>query len=71
LTELLGHKYEKNSENMYQELEDKQPDAIRNAEKLLNDHFERNGRIEPAKDNPSTTVHKLVEELNKRLLCHK
>lgn len=69
LTELLGHKYEKNSENMYQELEDKQPDAIRNAEKLLNDHFERNGRIEPAKDNPSTTVHKLVEEL--RLLCHK
>jgi len=62
LTELLGYKYEKNSENMYQELEDKQPNAIRNAERLLGSYSPSN----PAKDNPSTTVHLLVEELNKR-----
>jgi len=63
LTELLGYKYEKNSENMYQELHDKQPEAIRNAKRLLSNYSPSN----PAKDNPSTTVHQLVEELNKRL----
>jgi hypothetical protein len=63
LTELIGHEYVKNSENMYQELEDKQPDAIRNAKRLLSSYSPPN----PAKDNPSTTIHQLVEELNKRL----
>jgi hypothetical protein len=67
LEELLGHRYEKNSETMYQELKDKQITAIKNAEKLLNFHLETKGRINPEEDNPSTTVHKLVEELNKML----
>ena len=63
LSELIGHEYEKNSENMYQELHDKQPEAIRNAKRLLSNYSPSN----PAKDNPSTTVHQLVEELDKRL----
>ncbi|MDD1438442.1 RloB family protein [Dolichospermum sp. ST_sed10] len=73
LTELLGHKYVKNSENIYDELIDRQPIAIENAKALLILHSENSdsGRNDPAKDNPSTTVHKLVEELNKRLLRHK
>jgi hypothetical protein len=52
---------------MYQELLDIQLMAIRNAERLLNSYDSFN----PENNNPSTTVHKLVEELNKRLLCHK
>ncbi len=67
LNKLLGHKYEKNSENMYDELHNKQDIAIRNAEKLLEHHIEIDGRIIPEKHNPSTTVHELVIELNKRL----
>ncbi|MDM8548698.1 RloB family protein [Desulfobacterales bacterium HSG2] len=56
LSRLLGKKYEKNSKTMYDDLLDKQQDAIKNAEKLLKKHFR--------KENPSTTVHLLVEELN-------
>jgi len=67
LSDLLGHKYEKNCETMYQELLYIQLMAIRNAERLLNSYDSFN----PENNNPSTTVHKLVEELNKRLLRHK
>lgn len=65
LNELLDHRYEKNSKNMYKFLkEDKKQDkAIKNAKKLLTTYARQN----PEKDNPSTTVHVLVEELNKFL----
>jgi hypothetical protein len=61
LDNLLGHKYEKNSEKIYYELEGKQQAAIKHAKKLL-------GQYSPPKpecDNPSTTVHLLVEQLNR------
>ena len=58
---LLSQKYQKNSEKIYDELLDKQPIAIRNAASLLNQYDSRT----PAKDNPSTTVHLLVQELNR------
>ena len=53
--------YRKNSQNMYQILESKQGRAIKNAKKLLEEYDPPN----PAKDNPSTTVHLLVEQLNR------
>jgi len=61
LSLLLGKKYQKNSETIYDELLDKQPTAIRNAKKLLTEY----DPPVPAKDNPSTTVHLLVQELNR------
>ncbi|MDJ0618749.1 MAG: RloB family protein [Calothrix sp. MO_192.B10] len=61
LNSLLGYKYQKNSATIYDELFEKQPTAIKNAKNLLKQY---NPHI-PARDNPSTTVHLLVEELNK------
>ncbi|MEH1882589.1 MULTISPECIES: RloB family protein [unclassified Nostoc] len=61
LTSLFGRTYQKNSETIYDELFEKQSIAIKNAENLLKQY---NPQI-PAKDNPSTTVHLLVKELNK------
>ena len=61
LSLLLGQKYQKNSETIYDELLDKQPTAIRNAKKLLTEYDPH----VPANDNPSTTVHLLVQELNR------
>lgn len=61
LSELLGKKYKKNQEDMYALLETNQANAIRNARKLLNQYTPRN----PERDNPSTTVHELVEQLNR------
>lgn len=61
LTVLFGRTYRKNSETIYDELFEKQTLAIKNAEKLLKQY---DPHI-PAKDNPSTTVHLLVQELNK------
>ncbi|MCP4107279.1 MAG: RloB domain-containing protein [Desulfobacteraceae bacterium] len=63
LEPLLGHKYKKNSKTMYTELLDKQQNAIRNSKKLLLEYEHDN----PAENNPSTKVFKLVEELNERL----
>lgn len=63
LTALLGHTYQKNSGTLYEELLDRQPDAIRNAKRLLTTYAPNR----PAHDNPSTTVYLLVEELNKFL----
>lgn len=60
LTKLLGHEYQKNSETIYEELKDKQQDAIKHAKRLLLEY----DRSNPETDNPSTTVHLLVEELN-------
>lgn len=61
LTKLLGHEYKKNSETIYEELKDKQQDAIKHAKRLLQEYEPPN----PESDNPSTTLHLLVEELNR------
>ncbi|MEG3850604.1 RloB family protein [Microcoleus sp. herbarium19] len=60
LTDVLGHKYQKNSKTIYEKLKDKQENAIKNAKRLLKEY----DRPNPESDNPSTTVHLLVEELN-------
>ena len=51
----------KNSETMYTELEGHITNAMRNAERLLTQYEPPN----PAQDNPSTTVHLLVEQLQR------
>ncbi len=61
LSALLGHRYVKNSETMFDELRDRQADAIRNSQRLLRTHQP----TRPAHDNPSTTVHLLVQELRR------
>jgi hypothetical protein len=61
LTRELDHRYEKNDRSMYDELLARQPAAIRNAERLLNSYIPSN----PAYDNPATTVHLLVIQLNR------
>jgi hypothetical protein len=60
LSKMLGRKYQKNDPRMYDKLLEKQPEAIKNAQKLL-DSYDRSN---PEKDNPSTTVHLLVQALN-------
>ena len=61
LTSLLGHKYKKNSETIYDELLEKQSTAIKNAENLVKEYIPHG----PSRDNPSTAVHLLIKELNK------
>ncbi len=61
LDQLLGFPYRKNHNTMYDHLLDRQQEAIRNAERLLNQY----NPWQPAHCDPSTTVHWLVEELNK------
>jgi hypothetical protein len=61
LTNLLEHEYKKNSGTIYEELLDRQHTAASNAARLLKEYAPRN----PAYDNPSTTVHLLVEQLNR------
>ena len=60
LDKLLGCNYEKNSDDMYARLEDIQPQAIKHAKTLLASYDPH----DPESDNPVTTVHLLVEELN-------
>lgn len=57
----LGHDYVKNSTTIYEELLPYQETGIRNAQKLLCLYEPQ----QPAHDDPSTTVHELVQELNK------
>jgi len=61
LTKNKQKKYKKNSDEMYEILASKQHQAIQNAEKLLKQY----NPPEPANDNPSTTVHLLVKQLNR------
>ncbi len=63
LSELLGVKYRKNDATIYQQLLVKQEIAIKYARKLLESY----NPIDPERNNPSTTVHLLVEALNKFL----
>ena len=60
LSEPLGQKYRKNDPMMYQKLIEKQSTAIKHAQKLLASY----DRLNPEQDNPSTTVHLLVQALN-------
>ena len=62
LADRLGHAYRKNSRSMYQELAARQEQAVRRAERLL---AEYGAAHNPQQDNPCTTVHLLVQELNK------
>jgi hypothetical protein len=64
LNELLGHPYRKNDVNIYRELESRQPSAVVNAQRLLAQYNPAN----PADDDPSTTVHLLVAQLNRYLV---
>jgi hypothetical protein len=61
LTRALGRRYEKNDRGIYAALLPMQPDAIRNAKALLASY---GAAHDPERDNPSTTVHLLVERLN-------
>ncbi|MCD4782080.1 MAG: RloB family protein [Candidatus Omnitrophica bacterium] len=61
LTKFLGAKYKKNDTLMYSKLLSKQKKAIRNAKKLLKQY----SSTRLADNKPSTTVHLLVEVLNK------
>ena len=61
LSQYLGKKYRKNSPEIYDLICDKENTAIKNAKKLLNSY----SKFSPEKNKPSTTVFKLVEELNK------
>jgi hypothetical protein len=60
LTDLLGLAYEKNI-CLYAKLVDRQETALRNAQALLGEYQPYN----PARNDPSTTVHLLVEQLNR------
>ncbi len=64
LDKLLENKYEKNSTDIYDRIEYRQSTAIKNAENLLNQYEP----VNPESDNPSTTVHILVQELNKFII---
>ncbi|MCX8062245.1 MAG: RloB family protein [Anaerolineales bacterium] len=63
LTRHLGS-YQKNQPDLYEKLLSCQDQAIKNADKLLNSYLPDHN---PAKDNPCTTVHLLVQELNRYL----
>lgn len=62
LGERLGFSYKKNDPGMYDRLQERQAEAIRNAQRLLEDYAPEH---RPERDNPSTTVHLLVQELNR------
>lgn len=59
LDKLLGSKYKKNRSDIFDRLLARQAEAVRNAARLLAAY----GSPQPARDNPSTTVHLLVQEL--------
>ncbi len=60
LSEKLGFEYQKDSD-LYSIMLPYQDTAMRNAVRLLNE-FEK---FDPARNDPSTTVHRLVQELNR------
>lgn len=64
LTSRLDFSYRKNDRDMYQRLQTNQAQVIRNAQKLLEQYQPHR----PADDAPCTTVHLLVQELNRWLI---
>ena len=62
LTQRLGHSYRKNSVQIYRELEHRQEAAVGRAARLRAEYGDAHN---PQADNPSTTVHLLVEQLRK------
>jgi hypothetical protein len=54
LTRRLGFPYRKNDPRMYIRLKERQPEAIRNAQRLLDFYGPEHN---PERDNPCTTVH--------------
>lgn len=64
LEQHLKHKYQKNSETMYDELLGNQETAIKNATNLLATYGDAHN---PESDNPCTTVHLLVQALRDQL----
>ena len=63
LSELLASPYRKNDPHVYEQLHWRQPTALGNAERLISQYSPPN----PGTDDPSTTVHRLVKELNRFL----
>jgi hypothetical protein len=63
LQPLIAGGYQKNDPDIYAKLHERQDDAIRNATRLLSEYPNPN----PERDKPSTTVHLLVQELNRYL----
>ena len=63
LSELLPRHYRKNDSFMYDQLFSRQTTAVRNAERLLRRYPPQS----PGTNDPSTTVHMLVQELNRFL----
>lgn len=63
LSQMLPGPYRKNDTNMYAQLLWRQTSALDNAERLLDQYSPHN----PGTDDPSTTVHLLVQELNRFL----
>ena len=61
LSSLMEKPYAKNSRDMYDDLLSRQPIAIANADRLLQEYPTPN----PVTDNPSTTIHQLVKQLNR------
>lgn len=61
LTQLLGRPYHKNDPNLYHHLLPRQEEAMKHAQRLLAQYEPPN----PLTNDPATTVHHLVQELNR------
>lgn len=62
LTRYLDRPYQKNDPHLYEQLKARQPEALRNAARLLAEQ-QRAEAFQPGTANPATTVHRLVERL--------
>jgi len=62
LNRFLGFKYEKNAPRMYQILFSKMDTAIENARRLIEEYHP----CRPGRDDPSTRVHELIQELREQ-----
>ena len=65
----FGYKYDKAEKRVYGMLIDRQEDAIKRAQKLIENLLKLNGKLDPYNDNPSTKMHLLVECLNNLHEC--
>lgn len=63
--------YSKSKNVVYGMLRDRQNDAIKRAENLIKNIKKRNGTVDPFTDNPSTTMHILINCLNNLKSCKK